>query len=144
MAAHYVSIPELEMRQHLEAQQFKEVKLEGTTEIVYGKIVKPHTCLRVYTSIAHGTSRKVGEDAIRVCLVYRLPEGTIKGIGSDKRVNRVESWKKNLQLRLDKWELELLGPTCQYCNFPTKLRKGKNGNFYGCIQYPNCKYTENA
>jgi len=30
---------------------------------------------------------------------------------------------------------------CPYCKKPMILRKGKNGNFYGCQNYPKCKYT---
>lgn len=30
---------------------------------------------------------------------------------------------------------------CPYCKTPLVLRKGKYGNFYGCSNYPKCKYT---
>ena len=32
--------------------------------------------------------------------------------------------------------------TCAYCGTPLLLRKGKNGEFYGCPNYPRCKYTK--
>ena len=30
---------------------------------------------------------------------------------------------------------------CPYCKTPLVLRKGKYGEFYGCSNYPKCKYT---
>ena len=30
---------------------------------------------------------------------------------------------------------------CPYCKTPLLLRKGKYGEFYGCSNYPRCKYT---
>ncbi len=31
---------------------------------------------------------------------------------------------------------------CPYCNIPLVKRKGKYGDFYGCSNYPKCKYTQ--
>ena len=31
---------------------------------------------------------------------------------------------------------------CPYCKAPLVLRKGKYGEFYGCINYPKCRYTQ--
>lgn len=31
---------------------------------------------------------------------------------------------------------------CPYCKIPLILRNGKYGKFYGCSNYPKCKYTE--
>ena len=31
---------------------------------------------------------------------------------------------------------------CPYCQIPLKFRKGKYGDFYGCVNYPKCKYTQ--
>ena len=33
--------------------------------------------------------------------------------------------------------------TCPNCGGVLKLRNGKCGNFYGCSNYPKCKYTKN-
>ena len=30
---------------------------------------------------------------------------------------------------------------CPYCKTDLVLRKGKYGEFYGCSNYPKCKYT---
>ena len=32
--------------------------------------------------------------------------------------------------------------TCPECGAPLKIVNGKNGKFYGCMNYPKCKYTE--
>ncbi len=139
MGGNYTLIEEKEMRDFLEPQGFKEVIIEGTHEIVFGKIIAKNICLRVYSSVAYinGESRGVGEDAVRVCVVYRKKDGTIVGIGRETRVNRVETWRKNLQLRLDKYHL-LLTPSCKKCGEPTKERQSNHGTFYGCSSYPLC------
>ena len=31
---------------------------------------------------------------------------------------------------------------CPYCKIPLVLRKGKYGEFYGCSNFPTCKYTQ--
>lgn len=31
---------------------------------------------------------------------------------------------------------------CPYCKTPLVLRKGKYGSFYGCSNYPKCRYTQ--
>lgn len=35
-------------------------------------------------------------------------------------------------------------PTCPTCNGPMRLRKGKFGDFWGCMSYPNCRGTRPA
>jgi len=36
------------------------------------------------------------------------------------------------------------GPACPLCKGKTTLRNGRNGPFYGCTNYPECKGTVNA
>ncbi len=33
---------------------------------------------------------------------------------------------------------------CPLCGAPLALRRGKNGDFYGCVNYPQCKFTKKA
>ena len=35
------------------------------------------------------------------------------------------------------------GRYCKVCGAPLRLIKGKYGEFYGCVNYPNCTYKEN-
>lgn len=131
-----IEISKTDMHEFLTARRFVPVTVEGTKELVYGRIVRKDTCLRVYTSIVGETSRGNGEDAIRVCLVQKTPDG-IKGLGSKTRVHRVEGWRKNLEARLDGWE-EMCGPTCA-CGRPMAQRRSKRGKFWGCTGYPVCR-----
>ena len=31
---------------------------------------------------------------------------------------------------------------CPKCKAPLRIVNGKNGKFYGCVNYPKCEYTE--
>lgn len=45
---------------------------------------------------------------------------------------------KEYQQKLDEMKNERI---CPYCKAPLVLRKGKFGEFYGCSNYPKCRYT---
>jgi hypothetical protein len=146
--ATFVSVPLEEMAAVLTREGFQEITLEGCKEVVYGKRVhvngKPMPMsLRVYTGIQKttGISRDVGKDAIRVCLVMKLPDGQVRGLGSDRRVHRVQGWKANLADRLARWEDALPEKFCPKCGLPMAVRKGKNGKFLGCVGFPACRST---
>lgn len=144
MAAHYTNVTQEEVEEFLFPQGFKKITVAGTSELIYAKRVDRdglQLSLRIYTGInPSGNSRGVGEDAMRATIFWRKPDGTVKMAGGSKRVHRVAGWRKNLQNRLDKWE-ELLGPSCPECGNPMVERDGKNGKFYGCSNYPQCKAT---
>lgn len=137
-----VEIARSDMHRFLDAQGYQEIKLKGVKELVYAKVVdrQRHLCVRVYTSVVGETSRGVGEDAIRVQLVTKVGNDP-KIIGTDKRVHRVEGWKKNLQDRLDKWP-DQLGPNCPICGAATVQRRSGRGPFWGCCRYPHCKSVQ--
>jgi len=149
--ANFVSITRGEMAGFLRERNFQPVVLKGVKEIVYGRVVRKDTTLRVYTSIVGEVCRDVGGDAIRVVPVFRLRDENgiilkdkdgqpiIKPIGSSKRVHRVENWRANLDNRLKKW-YTMLGPECPRCQSPTVEREGEFGWFHGCVQYPKCKF----
>ncbi len=146
MAAKYVNVTQSEMEDHLFPQGFKQIFISGTTELVYGKRVDRDELmltLRVYTGInSGGNSREKGADAMRVTIFQKIiaqNEQVLKMVGGSKRVHRVEGWRKNLQSRIDAWE-DLLGPQCQ-CGGLMVERDGRNGKFYGCVNYPLCKST---
>jgi hypothetical protein len=144
MPAHYVNVTQEEMEEHLLPQGFKRVTVAGTTELVYGKRVDREglqLTLRVYTGIVpSGNSRGVGEDAMRCTIFWRSEDGVVKMVGGSKRVHRVRGWRKNLQNRIDTWH-ELLGPKCPECGQLMVERDGRNGKFFGCTGYPECKKT---
>jgi hypothetical protein len=159
MAAKYVNITIEEMDAFLAPQGFVVVDLrkidpnDNTREVVYGKRVDTDghlLTLRIYTGIVAGESREVGADAIRVNIFTRklVPDENTQQmvmrsvkIGGSKRVHRVVNWRKNLQERLDRWQENL--KTCPKCGNLMKVRKGRNGEFLGCMGYPECRHTEN-
>ena len=114
--------------------------LPRTKELVYGLIVRPGVCLRVYTSVEGERTRDNGEDAIRVCLVTKVGDNIV-GIGSDRRVHRVVGWRKNLADRLENWT-DQLGPDCPKCGKPTVRRRSRRGPFWGCSNYPQCRSVQ--
>lgn len=147
--ATYKAITQEEMEAFLFPQGFRRVEVPGAVEFVYAKAYRVHDVpysLRVYSSVVPaGVVRDVGADSIKVQAVWRESvESKPQLIGTAKRVHRVEGWKENLQARIDGW-MELLGPVCQCCKSPTKLRQPKAGQkwkeFYGCVRYPACKGT---
>ena len=91
-----------EMDTFLTTQGFAVIYLPKVAEMVYGKVIDKNVCVRVYTGIVGEISRDKGNDAIRVVVVKRFYNGTIKPITSNvSRVNRTEGWKENLQKRID-------------------------------------------
>ena len=58
-------------------------------------------------------------------------------IGNDARVAHKKS-VQNYKVDLEMYKEQKM---CPYCKTPLVLRKGKYGEFYGCRNYPKCKYT---
>ena len=146
MAAKYQQVTLEDMSTILAPLGFTVTTVQGCRESVFGKRVDVnghHMSLRVFTSVVGNVSRDSGKDAIRVCLAYRLPDGTIKTVGSSKRVNRVPGWQGRLVERLAAWT-EQLGPACPKCTKPMVKRKSKSGAFFGCCNYPDCRGTRNV
>jgi len=134
----YARISEKDINSFLKNLGFQKMDVEGISELVYGKRVdkngKPLS-LRVYTSISsNGQSRDCGNDAIRVELFWWNPNTKkVEHVGHGKRVNRIQTWKKNLKKRIQN-----VGDLT-----PMVLRNGSNGKFWGCPNYPKCDHTKN-
>jgi phosphoribosyl-AMP cyclohydrolase/predicted RNA-binding Zn-ribbon protein involved in translation (DUF1610 family) len=144
MTATYTRITLSEMKTTLESLGFEYMDMKSindfvTNEYVFQKYIdrsgKQYT-LRLYTGISKQTddSRDCGEDAIRL-VVYSA--GKYFGEG---RVNRTTNWQVNMKKRINTWDT--LFKVCPQCGSALKERKGKFGNFYGCVTYPQCGYTE--
>jgi hypothetical protein len=97
--------------------------------------VRPHwdklgdVICRVYTSATTSTdaTRGVGEDAIRVCLLFRYPDGHVRGIGHEQRVYRtgtVEGVMRRLSGRIEEAEGSCGEDSCPKCGLPTYLDSG--------------------
>lgn len=143
MAAEYTPISLNEMKEVLEPLGFTVVQMNGVREVVFGKRVDQEGAdplsLRVFSSIEAGISRECGADAIRVQLASKLKNGAIKIVGKQKRVNRTQGWKDNLLERVNHLEA-MMGPVCP-CGAHMVERKGKNGFFWGCCRFPDCRET---
>lgn len=67
----------------------------------------------------------------------KINEVNIQGKRAKKK--HVRQVKKNISERKRKERLLI----CPRCGGDLIIRKGKHGNFYGCSNYPKCKYTKN-
>ena len=50
----------------------------------------------------------------------------------------------NLNVRANVSSQDNKSPLCPKCGSNMRLRKGKNGEFWGCTQYPNCRGTRDS
>lgn len=121
------------------AARLSEEKTKYAGELIY-EIPLNGVSIYIYSSISKsGLSRGVGEDAIRVALVDRISG---KAVGS-KKVYRVPGWSQRMRERIV-WFTANQNRVmrCPKCNAAMIKRTGKYGDFYGCLNYPKCKYTE--
>jgi hypothetical protein len=147
MAAQFTNITLSEMDHFLTQPSFKmePITLPDVREAVYarteevgGRVYQ----LRVYTGIEGTESREAGEDAIRVVLFVKR-EGTVPGIiGKTTRVHRMANWRKHLSERLASWTELLPCRTCKKCQSPMREIKKPKYHFFGCTNFPRCRYTE--
>lgn len=125
--------------------EFEEVQIEGTKELVYASPTpdEKFACM-VWSSLDRrtGEARDKGSDAIRV-VVKHIDSG--QPVLKEKRTNRIQTWCKNLKKKIENVksrqdEIEF----CDECGSLMVIRENSdNGNkFYGCLSYPDCKYTK--
>ena len=163
----YVNIAESAFRAKLEGDMgFAQVRIDGTSEIVFERPIVTKGgdtgyTVRVYSSVFGGSTRDVGEDAIRVLVINnetRRPvrlHGEKKGSKVGKRINRTApngiSEDERVAALLGRvrdrcaemWAL-VRDNKCPECGSVMALRKGKHGEFKGCTNYPECTHTEAA
>jgi len=141
----FYSISRSEMENFLFPQGFQALKLDGTRELVYARIVKHEgftMSMRIYTGIEpNGVSRDCGDDAIRVQLFWRY-ESEIVPVGKSLKVLRVRTWAKNLAKAIIQYSDNF--QTCPACGSPMVHRKGKNGMFWGCVTWHKTKCSGKA
>ena len=97
---------------------------------------------RVYSSIVEGldpASRARGKDAIRVVPIYRHPTYGDFALGKNKRVHRVNGWRRNLTNRIEESERSAPGPVLDSRGKPMRLRQNRKTKqyFWGSLDYPN-------
>jgi hypothetical protein len=151
MAARYVKIPEVSFDMFMRENLFVHINPDQAGEKVYAFMWNENAyALKVYSSIVPGGGgRSVGEDAIRVVLFVKSPDGGMRPTWKAKRVHRVKNWRENLQQRIDEG-LErgcedVENWRCPQCGSPFVLRDGKHGKFYSCSAWPitGCNCTAN-
>lgn len=102
--------------------------------------------IKIYTSIAANNkeARGVGEDAIRIAVVWNDKTNWSKAIGNKpKRIYRSGSDTSTAKdvvnrafKRAKEIAIEAMGTImCNACGRPMVIRKGKNGDFLGCIGF---------
>ena len=96
---------------------------------------KGQVYIKVFSSIdSHtGVSRDYASDAIRVALIDELSDKPV--MAKQAHVKRIDTWGKNLTNRLfDTFDAAYGLPMCD-CGSPKVERDGKNGKFFGCLNY---------
>ena len=115
-----------------------------TKEYVFDIKASPGSFIRLYSSvdIRSKVSRDIGKDAIRLILMNKeldIP------IAKGQKTLRMFNWKDHLSKKI-KYLLEYVRyfeRKCPTCGSPLTIRKGMSGSFWGCSEYPKCKYTAN-
>lgn len=149
MGSRYVPITRDEMEDMIVKEMgFHEVPLEGTFERVYERQIVVHGKeipfkIRVYSTIDFNTdrSRDCAADAIRVGLVNTETGRYMK---KEHRTHRTMNALTNMRERArDIWKFAAhhLTEGCPKCDSSMAVRKGRNGLFLGCTQYPKCNGT---
>jgi len=142
--ATYKNVSLDEMHGVLSSYGMEAATFDGCKEVVYVKTIKhlgKLLQLRVFTGIEGTGSRKCGSDAIRVVMFAKQGEKDVI-VGMTRRVHRTEGWEKNLRSRLDNDWRKCLPRICKKCGAPMREIKKPNMHFFGCSNYPECKYTE--
>ena len=100
------------------------------------------------------------ESTVPVIYINRL-KSTIKSLSSEKCLSQSELSKiksilestkineksarkehvKNIKQNIAEKQLKMANLICPRCNSELKLRDGRNGKFYGCSNYPRCRFT---
>lgn len=124
---------------------FNIVNYDWANEYIYeNESSEGRFSIRVYSSIDKRTdkARDKGSDAIRVTVIDNESE---RPVMKNKRVNRIETWPKNLQKRIDKVRNSKGELTwCDECDSLMVVRRNsKNGDkFFGCTSWPECNSTK--
>ena len=147
----YESISLIEMDDFLRPRRFKPVDIyfrrRPVKEWVYERRLPQNAnhFVRVYTTIQRyggktDQSRDVGKDAIRVQVIYRDEKGETL-VSMPKRVNRVSTWRNNLDDRLKEIAESLPKVKMDRRGEPMTLRKKRGNLFWGSRDYPAYKET---
>lgn len=111
--------------------------------------------VRVYTTLAVGGSevRDCGKDAVRIVVGATVGD-RFKPLAPPRKMLRTAPKMDTEQARVESFLDRLEGalresytfavrdlPTCPQCNSVMARRKGKHGDFFGCVTFPECRGT---
>ncbi|TFG30906.1 hypothetical protein EU528_07550 [Candidatus Thorarchaeota archaeon] len=140
MSRKYVTISREEFEEVMNLYKAKTSIRSVEGEIIYRIPLKNDFSIWIYSTVnpMSGMSRKLGEDAIRMVLMYKNTHAVMK----ETKTLRTSNWKKNLEAKIR----DLTEKTTEYrCPWghPLVKRTGKGGkgSFYGCANFPDCSYT---
>jgi len=144
----YVPITLDEMRAFLKESKGWVENSNGFAETIFD-YEKDGFIIRVFSSISEneGICKESGKDAIRVAILFETQDGSIRGIKKFSHITRQENWQIHLKRRVMKaFNYIPMIRICPDCSNLLSLRKNKSNNseFFGCSQYPDCRYTESV
>lgn len=138
----YVEVTRNRFESEMNDMGFSHIRIPGTLEMVFERIINNDFAVRIYSSIdpRTGVSRKVGADAIRVLLFNKTKD---RGVKVEKRVNRTGTEDGVLTRTRDRAREVWGWYTKNQCSCGGVMveRKGPKGKFLGCSNYPDCKNT---
>lgn len=106
------------------------LNVESTTPVIYMSQLRRHI-LKYYNQVIIPS-----EDVDRI--YNRLINTNL--VGTDIGYRHTQSVKEKIR----KQEKALKEGRCPRCGGELRLRNGKYGTFYGCSNFPKCKYTHNV
>ena len=96
------------------------------------------------TAIWETYFRKIKNSEMSIDEVIRYIEEAIReNINSAQPITVQSTKTENSQKSYGKKSSQKSNVTCPRCGAPMFLRNGKNGSFWGCSNYPECKMTAN-
>lgn len=94
----------------------------------------------IYSNKLNSTIRKLSfEKCLSIDEVNKIQ--TILESSELKERNARKEHIKNIKQNVREKKIKMANLICPRCNGELKLRNGRNGKFYGCSNYPRCRFT---
>ena len=94
----------------------------------------------IYSNRLNSTIRKLSfEKCLSIDEVNKIQ--TILESSELKERNARKEHIKNIKQNVKEKKIKMANLICPRCNGELKLRNGRNGKFYGCSNYPRCRFT---
>ena len=94
----------------------------------------------IYSNKLNSTIRKLSfEKCLSIDELNKIQ--TILESSELKERNARKEHIKNIKQNVREKKIKMANLICPRCNGELKLRNGRNGKFYGCSNYPRCKFT---